>query len=402
MLNQFSRARGLYPAQFWWLLWGSLLSATGSALIWPFLSIYLRQRLGVPLTTVAGLLTLNAIAGLLSALIAGPCADRFGRKGVMVLSLGAGVLYYLLMTRVSTLGEYALLIGAWGAFSPLYTVGANAMVADLVPAERRTDAYALLRVVHNIGVAIGPIIGGFMAAISYASAFYAAALAFAAFTVLVLWRTKETLPRQTAPSAGSRVTFGLAPVLRDRRFVAFVASFGMTLMAAAIMFLLLPVYTKENYALPESRYGFIVTVNALMCIFLQYGVTQVSRRFSPLPVLAVGAAFYGLGVGSVAWGQSFAFWCLSMAVMTLGELLMMPTATALAANLAPPEMRGRYMSVYNLTWGLGAGTGPLLGGLLNDSFGPRAMWYGAAAFALLSALWFAALVPRFRPAGSRP
>ena len=70
---------------------------------------------------------------------------------------------------------------------------------------------------------------------------------------------------------------------------------------------------------------------------------------------------------------------------------MVPTATALTANLAPADMRGRYMGIYSLTWGVGFGLGPVVGGFLNDRVAPVAIWYGAMAMALMGALGFAVL-----------
>ena len=109
-----------------------------------------------------------------------------------------------------------------------------------------------------------------------------------------------------------------------------------------------------------------------MVVLLQYAVTQVSRRYQPLKVLALGAFLYALGAGSVAWGWSFPTFLASMVVLTLGELLLVPTATALTASLAPAEMRGRYMGIYNLAWSVGYGLGPVIGGLLSDQVAPAA------------------------------
>ncbi|MBN1963340.1 MAG: MFS transporter, partial [Anaerolineae bacterium] len=71
--------------------------------------------------------------------------------------------------------------------------------------------------------------------------------------------------------------------------------------------------------------------------------------------------------------------------MTLGELIVVPTATALAANLAPPDMRARYMGVFGLSYRVGSGVGPVAGGWLSDSVAPAATWYGAMICALTAA-----------------
>jgi MFS family permease len=397
MLQNIRSMKDRYPRQFYLLLAGNLVSATGGAMIWPFLSIYLRQRLDLPLATIASLLTLNAIMGILSSFIAGPAADRIGRKRIMSISLCAGVVYFLLMSQAETLLSYAVLMGLWGAFNPLFSVGANAMIADLVPSKDRMDAYSLVRVIHNVGIAIGPIAGGFLAVVSYTYAFYGAALAFSIFAVLVIFFIRETLPKvdpQKAVSTGS----GYGIVLRDKTFISFTLLFALTTMAASIMFILLPVYSKENFGLPENRYSFIVTVNASMCIFLQYFVTRIAKRYPALPVIGLGALFYAVGVGSVALGAGFWAFVISMVIMTVGELILTPAATNMVAELAPVDMRGRYMSIYGLGWPIASGVGPILGGFLSDNIAPVAMWYGGGMLGLLGAVGFFILARMTRTA----
>jgi MFS family permease len=111
-------------------------------------------------------------------------------------------------------------------------------------------------------------------------------------------------------------------------------------------------------------------------------------------MLALGTLFYALGVGSVALGRGFwGFW-LSMVILSIGELILVPTATTYVASLAPTEMRGRYMGIYSLSWGIAFGIGPVLGGILNDNIGPTAIWVGGLLIGLVSAASFYLLTPR--------
>ena len=77
-----------------------------------------------------------------------------------------------------------------------------------------------------------------------------------------------------------------------------------------------------------------------------------------------------------------------MVILTIGELLIAPTGTAVAANLAPPDMRGRYMGLYGITWGVAFGIGPVIAGYLNDNVAPRAIWIFALAAGLMAATGF--------------
>lgn len=360
-------------------------------MVWPFLTIYMRQRLNVPLTTVALLLTLNSVVGLATTTIAGPLVDRFGRKGAMILSLAVGSLTFVGMSAAGTLGLWSLLMIVSGAFSPLYRVGSNSMVADLIEPERRASAYALLRLIANLGVAIGPSVGGFFATVSYALAFYTAATAHVAFTLLILFFVRETMPQATETPGEAATDSGYGQVLRDRPFLAFCGVYTLAGMAYSLMMVLLPVYAKENFGVPENQYGFIMATNAAMVVLFQYTITRTTERYHYLPVLAIGSLFYAVGVGSVALGRNFLTFLVSMVILTIGEMIMIPTSTALTANLAPPTMRGRYMSVYGLTWGAGFAIGPVLGGFLNDQLAPVAIWYGGLAMGLAATLGFGLL-----------
>jgi predicted MFS family arabinose efflux permease len=216
------------------------------------------------------------------------------------------------------------------------------------------------------------------------------------YGLMVTFLAKETLPQRDPNQARKVERFGgYGRILRDRQFMSFNLVFTLTQICAALIWVLLAVYAKQNYQVPENRYGFIPMTNALMVVFFQIWVTQKTKGHAPMGVLALGSLFYALGVGSVVLGGGFwGFWT-SMVILTIGELILSPTATTLAANLAPPDMRGRYMSLYGLTWNVAAGIGPVLGGLLNDNISPVAIWYGGALVGMVATLGFVLLSRRY-------
>jgi MFS family permease len=392
MFQRISKWKNEYPSQFWLLFWGYLISTVGASMIWPFLMIYVSERLQMPLATIASLLTINAATGLVFSFIGGGLIDRAGRKWIMVISLAVTGIYYILFNQASTLPAFALLMALSGAFNPLYRIGADAMMADLIPPEKRLDAYSLVRMGHNVGVALGPAIGGFIATRSYSTAFSIAAAGMLAFALLLSLFAKETLPQAGREARQVKVSLGgYRQVLQDKQFMFFTGSFILTSMCSAIMWVLLAVYAKQNYQVPESQYGLIPTTNAVMVVSFQMLVTQVTKRYPPLVMLATGSFLYGLAVGSVALGQGFWAFLASMVIMTVGELILVPTATTLTANLSPVDMRGRYMSIYGLTWGIASGIGPVLGGFLNDTIGPRAIWYGGFVIGMIATASFIGL-----------
>jgi MFS family permease len=403
MFAQFRQARQDYPSQFWLMFWGMLVSTIGSSMIWPFLMIYVSERLALPLAAVSSLMTLNAVMSFVSSFVAGALADRFGRKWVMVISLAINGLGYLLLSMANTLPVFALVMGINGFFNPLYRVGADAMMADLIPPDKRPEAYSIMRMSNNLGVALGPAIGGFIASASYTIAFYIAAMGMIAYGLLMAVFAHETLQRGPIVGQFNRgeavereYLGGYNRVLKDKPFLLFNLVWSLNQICAAMVWVLLSVYAKQNYNVPENLYGFIPTTNAVMVVLFQIAVTRVTRRYKSLYVLALGSVFYAVAVGSVAFGYGFwGFW-ISMVILTVGELMLVPTSTTYVANWAPADMRGRYMSVYGLTWVFAMGVGPLLGGVLNDQFGPASIWYGGAFIGFLSVIGFIVLAKRFQ------
>jgi MFS family permease len=367
---------------------GVFISSAGSSMIWPFLMIYVSGKLNLPLSTVATLVTINAGTSLVSSLFAGAIADKRGRKIVMVISLMTNGLIYLFMSQANSYLAFAFLMMLTGGSNPLYQVGADAMLADLVSEKDRSQAFAIQRMFNNAGIAIGPAIGGFIASQSYTIAFIGAAAGMIVYSLLLIFRSKETL----VPAAHSNIDLsssifgGFEQVFKNQRYILFVCLIALGLMAPSMMWVFLAVYTKSNFGLPENLFGWIPTTNALMCVFLQVFVTRKTRKYSRLTVAAVGMFVYALGVGSVTVMNHFwGFW-LSMVMITLGELILIPTITTYVANLAPPHLRGRYISIYWFGWGIARACAPLIGGFLNDNISPRAIWVGGLIIGLASSL----------------
>jgi MFS family permease len=410
---------GEYPRQYWLMITGIVFATAGGSMIWPFLLIYASGKLDLPLSTVATLISINAGTGLLSSFIAGTLADKIGRKVVMNFSLTmTGITYFLLM-RAETYPQFVGLMIMIGLSNPLYQIGADAMLADMIPAEKRTDAYAINRIANNAAFALGPAVGGFLATRSYDLAFYGAGTGFLTYSVLLFFLARETLKRAGSTKAkasalrtGSPVALkrivapfkpipqesrtaiasnpvqdeGYSRVLRDRKYMSFVGLLSLGLIAPTMLWILMPVYAKTNYGIPEALYGWIPTTNALMCVFVQYAVTSLTRRHPALPVVGAGMLIYSLGVGSVALMSSFwGFW-LSMVILTFGELTLVPTASKYVADLAPANLRGRYMSMHWLGWGVARTLSPIIGGFLNDNIAPHAIWLGGLLIGLTSTL----------------
>ena len=380
-----------YPKQFWLLFIGNMVSTIGTSMVWPFTMIYVSGKLGLPMTTTATLLTFRSVAGIITSLLAGPLTDALGRKWVMVVGLFLFGTTFIMMEAADTLLAFALVMTLQGIFTPIYQVGADAMLTDLVAPEKRIDAYSLTRMGHNVGVALGPVIGGALVMTSYQLAFYLGAVGMFFYAILMLFGVKETLVQRTPLKMAMhpKTLFdGYGVIFKDRKFIVSTIAVIMITLGVSMIWVLMPVYAKTNYQIPENLYGWLPLTNAAMVIFLQLVITQWAKRFHPVHAMALGGGIYFVAMMWFATASSFWMFLVGFMIMTLGELILVPTSATYAANLAPEDKRGRYLGLYGLHWSVASGIGPVLGGLLNDQLGPRFIWLGGAWFPVIGGLIF--------------
>ena len=377
-----------YPRQFWLVAFGVLLSSAGSSMIWPFQLIYISKTLTLPISSVATLISISSATGLAASFIGGAIADRFGRKLIMFAAQAMHGLAYILMSHAHTYIGFVIPMTIMGVAMPFYSIGSDAMMADIIPSEKRTGAFAILRMINNAGIAIGPAIGGIIVANSYATAFYLAAGGMISYSLLLLITVRETLIKKVTSviTPKKEALGGYGRVLGDGNFVAFVSTITVGMIAPLMMWTLLAVYMNKYYDIPEYLYSWLPITNALMCVLVQYPVTMFTRNLRAKTAITLGMLVYALGVGSVAIMTGFwGFW-LAMVIMSMGELILVPTGSKYVADIAPEDLRGRYMSIYWLTWGVSRSVAPMVGGALHDSIAPQAIWWGGLAIGLISTL----------------
>jgi MFS family permease len=377
-----------YPFQFWILFCQRFIGSLGGSLVWPFLTLYLRQRLEIPLTTIGFLFAINATVGLFSQALWGPVVDRYGRKVAMVVGLANEVVVMLGFALLGSLGAYAVLIAMSGLIEPASRIGSDAMIADLIEEEKRPSAYALLRMVSNAGVAVGPAIGGFLAATSYVLTFGSAAVGATIAVLMVVFWVKETKPELTAGEETKRAGGGYGYIFRDVSFIAFSLASVLLWMAYGPFMQLMAVYMKEGFGIPESGFGLIMTINALMVVFFQFAVTRITEKYRDAYIMAAGAFWTGLGALATILSHNLWFFLVSMVIVTIGELIWAPTSISFVARIAPVDMRGRYMGVYGMVGGIAWAIGPVANGWVYDNTSPVSVWYLTLALAMVGTVAF--------------
>jgi MFS family permease len=131
-----------------------------------------------------------------------------------------------------------------------------------------------------------------------------------------------------------------------------------------------------------------MTLNAGMVVLFQFMITRKISKHPPMLILALGSLFYVIGFGMYGFVSAYLMFMVAMAIITIGEMVIIPVAQAYVGEAAPEDMRGRYSGVMGFSWMIPWMIGPLLAGLIMDNGDPNWVWYGSAILGLISTLGF--------------
>jgi MFS family permease len=400
--NMIKRLRSIYqeyPRIFWFVMLGMFIDQLGGALIYPFFGLYITSKYNVGMTEVGVLFSIFAITGLVGSLIGGAVTDKFGRKGIILFSLVISAASTLLFAFAPSLRFIYLAGFVIGFFGSMAGPAHRAMVADILPEEQRIDGFGVLRVIANLAVAIGPAIGGFVAARSYTLLFIIDIILSSITAVILFFMVPETKPEiepsqeleERSEQTMVETLSGYFIVFKDNIFMVYLLASVFYVMAYMQMNTSLPVFLRDVHGLPDSGYGIILSINASMVVLFQFWITRRIKRFAPMKLMAWGMVVYAFGFSMYGYVGVFWLFVTAMVIITIAEMLVTPTGQAIVAKLSPEDMRGRYMAVFGFSWTIPNAIGPLAAGLIMDHYNPRLVWYGAGIFMLLAASVFASL-----------
>lgn len=390
-----------HDSRLWILATGWFTSSVGFALAIPFISIYFHSELGMSLTQIGLFFGVAAVVRSISHSLGGELSDRWGRFRLMTWA------QYL--RSVTFLGIAYSIYAGWGffeiavmilvnfVFGSVFQPAANAAVADLVPPDKRSEGYAIVRIAGNLGWAAGPAIGGYIAASSYSALFILSAImTLISGTIISLFLRRVEFANNSENQGSWRdmlIVKGNENILRHAAIVF------LLYLVIAQMIAPFSLYSVDFRGISKSQLGFLFTLNGLLVTFFQLPITNLMRRVRLSQQLVIGAAIYAAGFLLIGFSQSFALFIVAFVVITTAENFVSPPALTISANLAPEGKIGRYMGIYGFAVTAGWSLGPLLGGILLDWAKPHFiyMWAVIACLSLLAGLGFGLAAKRIPP-----
>lgn len=386
------------PREAWLLFAVNLVNSSGAMVVF-FLSLYLTRRLGFTPARAGQALSLYGLGSLAGGYLGGWFSDRLGSTSVQKLSLSVSGAFLIVLGQVRSAGGILPVLFLFSvAAGALYPANAASM-SRVCPSELQVKGFALNRLANNLGVTIGPAVGGLLALRDYRLLFWADGLTCLAAAVLflVIWKRPEDQLQRAEAKRGLPQPGVARPPWRDAPFLVLMLIVVVWGAVFVQIFATFPLYMRAVYGLAEDQIGRLLAVNTILIVTLEMAIMEKIRAYSQTRTINLSFLLLGLGIGLMPLGRGFLYAGFTVAVWTFGEILSMPLLSALIARRASPETRGRYMGFFSFAFSLAFIVGPAGGAAVYGHLGSKALWFGCAAVSGLLAIVFSALRRSLEP-----
>lgn len=388
--------RGLknIPRNVWLVTFATLINRSGTMVL-PFLVIYMTVRVGVNAGAAGLVLAAYGAGALLTAPFVGKLSDKLGSLQVMKVSLiltGTVIILYSFVHNY-----YAILVVTliWSVISEAFRPANLSLISNETEPVQRKTAFALNRLAINLGMSIGPVVGGFLSAFNFSLLFYvngATSILAGIFLMIV-----HIQPRQGVRSEKQEVDAdkqlqiteeNSQSIFRDKRFLLFMLALVPVEMVFFQHIGALPLYIVGQLKYSTSAYGMLMAINTVLIILVEVPLNNAMANWDDRKALALGSVLCGIGFGAIIFSESIFLIIITIIVWTFGEMIFFPSSTSYTAILSPEHRRGEYMGYFQVTFSFSLMVGPWIGALVLDHFGSTILWGGSFVLGVISAVSF--------------
>ncbi|HZM18662.1 MAG TPA: MFS transporter [Gaiellaceae bacterium] len=365
------------------LIVGFAGSLAGSA-CWTFIGIWAIDELDASSSQLGLYFVAAAVISASMGYVGGHVSDHLGRRPVILAGWGLTAFVPLSWTLVDDYMTALPLLLLLSLFGPVAMGATQALVADVVPPERHEHSYASLRVASNLGVTLGPPIGGALLLGGNYDVLWIGVTSIGALVLFLAWRLLPARGEYAPDEPPARGSFGV--IRRDGAFLLFLAAMVLAHLVYFAYEAVLPITAVDSYGLTPAAWGFLVIVNPLLVTVFQMRLTRRVERYPAAPKFAIAMLLMGWPFLLLSVNASVAVIAVVIVIFVIGEMLWIPTSQAIAAGLAPADLRGAYMGAFASTSSAGFALGPFFGLQVRGELGDTAMWTFFAGAAVVGAV----------------
>ena len=374
------------PHNMWVLFYATLINRSGT-MVFPFLALYLTKHFNFSEANAGLVLAVYGAGALITSPLIGKISDSVGSFRVMKFSLfltGLMFFIYPFITNYNLILVYTFFLAVINeAFRP-----ANlSLISEVVPSEQKRIAFALNRLAINLGMSIGPVIGGLLTLINFSIIFYVdgiTSIIAGIFLVFSRWNKNDAPEPVHLQSENDEVRH--LGALKDRHLLYFLFALIPLVMVFFQHMSTMPLFLVHDLGLSTAAYGALTIINTGLIIFIEVPLNNYLASWSDRRNLTIGAILTGVGFGGMAFAHNTLALIVTIIIWTFGEMIIFPASAAYVSEISPVKQRGEYMGFYQMTFSFSFMAGPWIGTLIMEGYGSFVLWICTFVFSLGSAI----------------
>lgn len=390
ILNQYKEAYSDHPREVWYMAILTFINRMGTMVI-PFLTVYMTTILGFTDIQAGICMSFFGLGMMCGSFISGKISEIIDSNWVVIMSLICSSICFVLLQFFTTFPSMCVMIFIASMFGEAYRPAMMVSLGRVVHKSKMGRTSSLIRLAINLGMAAGPLIGGYIAYnISYTGLFWIDGItcfSAASFFIFAIRKWKDNPDLTMSKEEMQEESSGELPPHKNSKFLWFL--FATLLMGWAFIqwFHTVPVLIKREWGFDERIIGALMAVSCVIIVLAEMPIIDQIERKKKIYRYYMAGVFI-IGLSYLAFLSVPLLWICYLAVIlwTIGELFHLPLNMSLAMTMSPDSKRGQYMGWYFMCWSSTAIIGPLLGFWIIDKIGFHWFWvilFGACLISLL-------------------
>lgn len=380
-VNPFKIYKGL-PRSIYVIFFARMIDSMGSVVL-PMIALILTEKIGFSKSEAGMLATIFMISQAPFLLLGGKLADKFGCKKVIIIFNSLAALFYIPCGFMKPHIAMALMIVFAANMFSTSSPAINSFVTEIAAPGQLKTSYSILYLGYNLGMAIGPAIGGILFN-DYLQLLFiidgvTCLLSVALIAFLVPDAHKKKQVQTTVKDDLIKDVGSYKFVLKSPALLIFSAILLVYNFCYAQWSFVLPLQSQFIFGLNGAKfYSFLVSINALAVIILTPFLTSITKKYKPLSIVAGGGLFYALTFTIFGLGARFYQFVVAAIILTIGQILININTNIYIAEQAPKNCIGRANSVLTIINGIGYAIGPVIMGYVLVVLPFSTSWYMTA------------------------
>ncbi|MBK6546889.1 MAG: MFS transporter [Saprospiraceae bacterium] len=388
VINLYKESFAGLNANSWLLALVQLVNRAGTMVI-PFMSMYMTQHIGVSITKAGFVMACFGLGSIVGAYFGGKLSDRFGFYNLMLFSLFAGGISYIVISFFESYYLICLATFVASVINESFRPASMAAISSYSNPDTLTRSGSLVRLSVNLGWAFGAAVGGWIASYNYQLLFYVDGITNMLAAVLIYFKLPRKEPIEKPRNLPENLNSSLSPY-KDKFYLIFIVLTCLFGIYFFQLFSTLPIYFKKELHLNESQIGWILGMNGLLIAAFEMVAVYSLEGVKRLRLIALGTLITGFSfvIFNILPFEAFTLGMISSIIISIGEIFAMPFMLSFFMKRSQPTNIGQYASLYTIAYSVAHITGSFSGSAVADHFGFEILWWLVGILSVFVALAF--------------